>query len=503
MPARPLKVAVLAAGHGKRMRSDLPKVLHPLAGRPMVGYVVDTARALGPERIVVVVGHRAEAVRAYLGDQVTYAFQEQQLGTGHALLAAEEALGGEEADLVLLYGDTPLLSVETLRSLVSRHRAGEAAATVLTAVLDDPTGYGRIIRGAGGAVTRIVEEADATAEERQTKEVNTGVYCFRLPDVFPYLRRLTRDNRAGELYLVDVIALLLEDGRRVETVAAADPGEVEGVNTRAQLARAERLKRAAILEELMAGGVTVVDPASTFVDWGVEVGRDTVLEPGTHLRGATRVGSGCRIGPWAVLVDSTVADGCRVWVSVVEKSELRRGASVGPFSHLRPGSTIGEEARIGNFAEVKNSSVGARVKMQHHSYVGDADVGDGANIGAGAVVVNYDGLTKHRTVIGEGAFVGCNTNLVAPVVIGDGAYTAAGSTVTHDVPPGALGVARARQRNIEGWVERRRPGTVSSSAASRARGRSRESRAGGSDEAIPSAGQETGGDGNGTSGGEG
>lgn len=498
MPGRPLKVAVLAAGHGKRMRSDLPKVLHPLAGRPMVGYVVDTARALGPERIVVVVGHGADAVRACLGDQVTYAYQEQQLGTGHALLAAEEALGREEADLVLLYGDTPLLSVETLRSLVSRHRAKEAAATVLTAVLEDPTGYGRVIRGgAGGAITGIVEEADATPEERQTKEVNTGVYCFRLPDVFPYLRRLTRDNKAGELYLVDVIALLLEDGRKVETVAAADPGEVEGVNTRAQLARAERLKRAAILEGLMAGGVTVVDPASTFVDWGVEVGRDTVLEPGTHLRGATRVGSGCRIGPWAVLVDSTVAEGCRVWVSVVEKSELHRGASVGPFSHLRPGSTIGEEARIGNFAEVKNSSVGARVKIQHHSYVGDADVGDGANIGAGAVVVNYDGLTKHRTVIGEGAFVGCNTNLVAPVVIGDGAYTAAGSTVTHDVPPGALGVARARQRNVEGWVERRRPGTVSSSAASRARRRS------GRSGAAPPAGPETGGDGDDPPGGEG
>jgi len=466
LPTRPLKAVILAAGEGKRMRSGLPKVLHPVAGRPILGYVIDAARALEPERLVVVVGHGAEQVTAYLGDGFTFVHQERQMGTGHALLTARGALGSEEADLLLLCGDLPLITPATLRSLVSEHRTTGAAATILTTRLADPTGYGRIIRDpATGGIRRIVEEADAGAGERAVKEVNTGIYCFRLPDVFPYLDELTADNLQGELYLVDLVGLLVRDGRQVATAGAPDPGEVEGVNDRLQLARAEAEMRSRLLAGLMESGVTAVDPGSTFVDWGVTVGRDTVLAPGTILRGRTRIGARCRIGPWTQLIDSVVGDDCQVWSSVVEESTIATGARVGPYSHLRPGSAVGSGARVGNFAEIKNSAIGDGAKVQHHSYIGDSTVGAGANIGAGTVVVNYDGVDKHRTEVGRGAFIGCNTNLVSPVAVGDGAYTAAGSTVTHDVPPGALAVARAKQRNLEGWVLRRRKGTTAGEAA--------------------------------------
>ncbi|MEW6033081.1 MAG: bifunctional UDP-N-acetylglucosamine diphosphorylase/glucosamine-1-phosphate N-acetyltransferase GlmU, partial [Bacillota bacterium] len=466
MASRLLEVAILAAGQGRRMRSALPKVLHPVAGRPMVGYVLDAVQALRPDRIVVIVGYQADRVRSFLGEGVTYAHQEAQLGTAHALLAARDALGRGEADLLVVYGDVPLVRPATLASLLDRHRATGAAATVLTTVLDDPSGYGRVIRDpTTGRVLRIVEDADADADERAVREINTGIYVFAAPAIFGYLETLAPANRQGEFYLVDVVAPLLRDGRVVETLSAPDPGEAEGVNSRVQLARAEAAKRAEILAGLMASGTTVVDPPSTFVDWGVAVGPDTILEPGTILRGRTTVGAGCSIGPHSYVEDSVVGDGCRVWMSVVEGSRLEAGAAVGPFSHLRPGTIVGERARVGNYAELKNSRVGRGAKIQHHSYVGDAVVGPEANIGAGAVVVNYDGRAKHETSIGAGAFIGCNTNLVAPVAVGDGAYTAAGSTVTRNVPPGALAVSRLRQETIEGWVERRRPGTVSARAA--------------------------------------
>ncbi len=471
MASRPLKVIILAAGQGTRMKSDLPKVLHPVAGRPMLGYVVDAARALGPERLAVVVGYQADTVKAYLtegfpGTTFTYVTQEPQLGTGHALLVARDAIGREEADLALLYGDIPLVRTATLRTLVGAHSSTSAAATVLTAILDDPTGYGRIVRDPGTRqIVRIIEHADASSSERAISEINTGIYCFKVPEVFPFLDRLTAINEQKEVYLVDLVELLLGEGHRVATVVADDPGEVEGVNSRIQLARSEGARRAEILMTLMRSGVTVTDPASTYVDWGVEVGRDTVLEPGAILRGKTRVGRDCVIGPWSQLIDAVVGDGCRVWSSVVEGSRVADGASVGPFSRLRPGTKVGAKAKVGNFAELKNSDVGPGAKIQHHSYIGDADIGPDANIGAGTVVVNYDGMAKHRTAIGRGAFVGCNSNLVAPVKVGDGAYTGAGTTVTQDVPPGNLAVARPRQANLEGWVQRRRPGTVSAEAA--------------------------------------
>ena len=485
MSTRPLKVVILAAGQGKRMKSALPKVLHPVAGRAMLSYVLDAARGVEPHRILVVVSPPAERIRKVVGEaaDVEYVVQEERLGTGHALLCAREALGVDPADCLVLCGDSPLLRAETLRRLVRHHRsASGAVATVLTACPEDPTGYGRVLRDpTTGAVLRIVEETDASPEDRSVREVNTGIYCFSWPEVLPYLERLTPDNRQKELYLPDVLSGLVGDGRRVEAVATQDPGEVQGVNDRVQLARVEAGLRMEILMSLMCSGVTVTDPASTYVDWGVEVGPDSVLEPGTVLRGRTIVGPGCRVGPWAYLEDAVLGPGCRVFASVVEGSELEAGASVGPFSHLRPQTRVGTGAKIGNFAEVKNSSVGPRTKIPHHSYVGDADLGPDVNVGAGAVVVNYDGLRKHRTVVGRGAFVGCNTNLVAPVTVGDGAYTAAGSTVTRDVPPGALAVSRARQENFEGWVERRRAGTVSAEAA-RAAGPSGPGTGGGGDE---------------------
>jgi bifunctional UDP-N-acetylglucosamine pyrophosphorylase/glucosamine-1-phosphate N-acetyltransferase len=436
----------------------------------MIGYVADAVRALAPERTIVVIGYQGDKVKAYLGEGFTYAVQEVQLGTGHALLTARGSLGQEDADLLLVYVDIPLLRPETLSALLACHREEGATASVLTAIVDDPTGYGRIVRDrATGGISHIVEDADASPAEKDVREINTGIYCFRVPDCLPYLDRLGQDNLQGEVYLVDLVPLLLQDGYKVATLTAIDPFEVEGVNSRVQLARAEAAMRTTILRRLMSTGVTVVDPGSTYVDWGVEVGPDTVLEPGTVLRGVVTVGSRCVIGPFTYIEDSLVADDCRVWNSVVEGSRILTGAKVGPFSHLRPGAVLEEDARIGNFAEVKNSRVARGAKIQHHSYIGDADIGAAANIGAGAVIVNYDGVAKHRTVVGEGAFVGCNTNLVAPVSVGDGAYTAAGSTVTRPVPPGSLAVSRARQENIEGWVERRRPGTVSARAAGRAR----------------------------------
>lgn len=448
-----LCAVVLAAGLGKRMRSERAKVLHEVAGRPMVEHVVRAAEAAGVDRIVVVVGHQAERVRDRLGERVAYAVQSQPLGTGHAVLAAEAAVG--EADHVLvLYGDMPLLEGPVLERLIAAHRRSQAAATLLTVELDDPTGYGRIVRDAGGRVVRIVEEADATAAERAIREVNTGIACYRREPLFAALRRLTPANAQGEYYLVDVVRLLREQGLEVQTVPAPDPEPVQGVNDREALARAEAALRQRIRRRWMAAGVTLIDPASTWIDDDVEIGRDTVIYPNTVLAAGSRIGEGCRLGPGAHIAGSVLGRDVQVWYSVVEQSELGDGCRVGPFSHVRPGCRIAPGVRIGNFAELKNAQVGEGAKVNHHSYLGDARVGAGVNIGAGTVTVNYDGHRKHATVIEDGAFIGCNANLVAPVRVGRGAYVAAGSTVTQDVPADALAIARERQVNKEGWAAR-------------------------------------------------
>ncbi|QIA26169.1 bifunctional UDP-N-acetylglucosamine diphosphorylase/glucosamine-1-phosphate N-acetyltransferase GlmU [Thermaerobacter sp. PB12/4term] len=449
----PLHAVILAAGLGKRMRSNRAKVLHPVAGRPMVEHVVRAAEGAGAGRVVVVVGHQGEQVQALLGDRVVYAWQHQPLGTGHAVLQAEAAVAGAQ-DVLVLYGDTPLLEADLLRQLIDAHRRSGAAATLLTAQLDDPTGYGRIVRDEAGRVVRIVEEADATPPQRAIREVNTGMACFRREPLFDSLRRLTPANAQGEYYLVDVVALLHQQGLAVHTVTAPDPRQVEGVNDREALARAEAILRDRIRKRWMAAGVTLIDPASAWIDDDVEIGRDTVIFPNTVVAAGSRIGEGCRLGPGAHITGSVLGNQVQVWYSVVEDSQLGDGCRVGPFSHLRPGCRLAPGVHIGNFAELKNAEVGPGSKVNHHSYLGDAQVGAGVNIGAGTVTVNYDGFRKHRTIIEDEAFIGCNANLVAPVRVGQGAYVAAGSTINQDVPPGALAIARERQVNKEGWAAR-------------------------------------------------
>ena len=456
---------VLAAGEGKRMRSARAKVLHPLAGRPLVAYPIELARAVGVRGLVVVVGHQGEAVRSALAgqDDVRFAEQPEQRGTGHALAMAKGAVPRTATEVLLLYADVPLLAPATVERLLARHRATRAAVTVLTFTPAAPTGYGRIVRagrGGTGGVRAIVEERDATARQRRLRECNSGIYCFDPRGLWPALDRLAPDNDQGEYYLTDVIALLARRGRRLESVAVADPREVAGVNDRRQLAELEALLRARTLERLMLAGVTVKDPASTYVDVTVAVGRDTVLYPGVCLEGRTVLGEGCVVGTGSQLADVTVGD--RVTLRpycVLERSTIEADATLGPFARLRAGSVIGAGAEIGNFIEIKKSTVGRRVKAHHVGYLGDATVGDGANIGAGVITCNYDGRPgKHETKIGARAFVGTHSSLVAPLTIGDDAYIGAGSVVTKDVPPGALAVGRAPQVVKEGWHRRRRAG---------------------------------------------
>jgi len=445
---------ILAAGQGTRMRSDLPKVLHPLAGRPMIRHVLEAVRAAGVDRIVAVVGHQAERVAGAVDEDVRCVLQESQQGTGHALLCAEDEASGFERVLVVP-GDVPLLTAGTLSALLRHQAERQAAAVLLTAVVDDPAGYGRVVRDAAGRVERIVEEADAGPAERGIREVNAAVAVFAGPALWPALRRVTADNRQGEYYLWDVLPVLQAGGHAVDAVPAGDVDEAMGVNDRVALARAEAVLRRRIGEHWMRRGVTLVDPATSYIGADVEIGPDTVIEPLTVLAGRTRIGAGCRIGPGAQLYDSEVGDGSIVGPSVIEDSRLGRGVRVGPFNHLRPGTILEDGARVGNFAELKNTRVGTGSKVPHHSYLGDATLGRDVNIGAGTVTVNYDGRAKHPTRVEDGAFIGCNVNLIAPVTVGRRGYVAAGSTVNRDVPPESLAIARSRQENKEGWVRRR------------------------------------------------
>ncbi|MGE5553013.1 MAG: bifunctional UDP-N-acetylglucosamine diphosphorylase/glucosamine-1-phosphate N-acetyltransferase GlmU [Betaproteobacteria bacterium] len=452
-----LHCIILAAGLGTRMKSCRPKVLHRVAGQPMLRYVLEAAAKLGVERPIVVVGHGAEQVEEAIGSGVEYVRQEEQLGTGHAVLQARERLAKLEGDLLVLYGDTPLLKAATLSEFVRFHQQEKADASVLTAILPDPTGYGRIVREPEtGAVLRIVEEKDASSVEKTYREINTGIYCFALSMLLPALAKLRPTNAQGEYYLTDVIALIREAGGKVVALSAGDPEEIQGVNSREQLAAVEAVVRREKNRALMASGVTIMDPASTFVDAGVEIGRDTVLLPFTWLEGKTRIGENCVVGPQVRLRDSELGDRVEVQFSVLDQAQVGRDVNIGPFAYLRPGSRVEDGAKVGDFVEIKNSRVGAGSKVPHHSYIGDAEIGAGVNIGAGTITCNYDGVRKHRTVIEDRCFIGANTNLVAPVRVGEGAYVASGSTITDDVPPGALGVARGRQRNVEDWVARRR-----------------------------------------------
>jgi bifunctional UDP-N-acetylglucosamine pyrophosphorylase/glucosamine-1-phosphate N-acetyltransferase len=466
---RPVAVIVLAAGEGTRMKSRIPKVLHALCGRSMLGHVLVTAGELDPHRLVVVAGHGRDQV----GDEVTrYApdaavvVQDHQAGTGHAVRMVIEALGIMPGVILVTYGDMPLLRSQTLAALAREHAAAGNAVTVLTARVDDPASYGRIIRDEHGALTEIVEDADATPEQRAIHEINSGCYAFDGTLLADAVKRVATDNAQGQEYLTDVVAILRGDGHQAGAVLAADPGEIQGVNDRVQLAQVRRACNDRLLDTWMRAGVTIVDPAATWIDADVTIGQDTEIGPGTQLEGQTRIGEGARIGPGCQLRDTTVGDGAMVWHAVCVQAEIGPQATVGPYAYLRPGTRIEAGAHIGCHVELKNSVVGPGAKVPHLSYVGDADIGPGANIGAATIFSNYDGAAKHRTTIGADAFTGSDTILIAPVTVGDGAYTAAGSVITEDVPPGALGVARGRQHNSEGWVQRRRPG---SRAAERAR----------------------------------
>jgi bifunctional UDP-N-acetylglucosamine pyrophosphorylase/glucosamine-1-phosphate N-acetyltransferase len=456
MADRPLTVLVLAAGRGTRMKSATAKVLHPLLGRPMLAWALDAARALPAARRGVVVGHQAERVAAILPEGFAPVVQQRALGTGHAVRAAARLFAGA-GDTVVLSGDTPLLTAATVKRLLAAHRRGNATVSLLTARVEDPAGYGRIVRCGEGAVRAIVEHRDAPPEVLAIREVNAGVYCFENRFLASALRRLRAANAQGELYLTDVVAMAVRARRTVLGVPCPDPGEMQGVNDRAQLARAQEVLRLRILEALMRSGVTVADPRTTWVEPTVRVGPDTVLLPQTALEGATVVGAGCRVGPGARVRDSRLGAGAVVKdACVIEGAFVGPRCQVGPFAHLRPGTRLLAGARVGNFVEVKKSTLGAGTKAGHLSYLGDAVIGAGVNVGAGTITCNYDGHAKHATRIGAGAFIGSDTQLVAPVAVGRGALVAAGTTVTRDVPAGALALSRVPQENRPGWASRRR-----------------------------------------------
>ena len=467
---RPAAVVVLAAGEGTRMKSATPKVLHEICGRSLVGHVLAAARELEPENLVVVVGHAREKVTAHLAETdpaVRTTVQAQQNGTGHAVRIALDELGGSvDGTVVVVCGDTPLLTGETLRQLAATHSADSNAVTVLTAEVPDATGYGRIIRDeATGAVTEIVEHKDASETQRAIREINSGVFAFDGLLLADALKKVRTDNSQGEEYLTDVLGILREAGHRVGASVAGDYREIAGINNRVQLSEARRILNDRLLTSAMLAGVTVIDPATTWVDVTVTFEQDAVVHPGTQLHGSTHIGEGAEVGPNTRLTDTRVDAGARVDNTVADGAHVGPQAKVGPFAYLRPGTRLGAKGKIGTYVETKNASIGEGTKIPHLSYVGDATIGDYTNIGAASVFVNYDGQEKHHTTIGSHCRTGSDNMFVAPVTVGDGSYTAAGSVITKDVPPGSLAVARGQQRNIEGWVARKRPGSAAAKAA--------------------------------------
>lgn len=472
---RPSAVVILAAGEGKRMRSATPKVLHTIAGRSLLGHVVEAASALEPAHLVVVVGHGRDQVEAHLAEVAPWALtvvQSEQNGTGHAVRIAladlsARGIATSEGPVVVLTGDTPLLTAETLVGLLADHDAAGASATVLTARVPDPAGYGRIVRD-GDAVQRIVEDKDADEAERAIDEINSGMYAFAADRLEASLGRLTTDNAQREEYLTDVVGLLRADGDHVSASVCVDSDEILGVNDRVQLAQAAAIMRDRINVRWMRDGVTIVDSASTWLDVDVDIAPDVTIRPQVTLRGPTSIATGAVVGPGTTLTACEIGAGAEVVHTWAELAVVGDGATVGPYTFLRPGTVLGDGAKAGAYVEIKNATVGTGAKVPHLSYVGDAEIGEGTNIGAATVFVNYDGVAKHRTVVGSHVRIGSDTMLVAPVTVGDGAYTAAGSVITEDVPPGALAVGRARQRTIDGWVERRRPASASAQAAARA-----------------------------------
>lgn len=450
-----LKAVILAAGEGTRMKSKLPKVLHEVLNKTMIDYVIDTAKGCGAEEVCVVVGHKAEEVKASIKkDGVSFALQSQQKGTGHAVMMAGDFVEADK-DILILYGDTPLIQGDTLEKLVAKHRNEDFGATVISASVENPDGYGRIIRDENGNFIKIVEHKDATDAERLVKEINTGIYIFKGVDLKNSLGKLDNNNMQGEYYLPDCLALILNAGGKVGAVVAEDDREFFGVNSRVQLAEATKIMKETINRRHMENGVTLVDPENTYIGVDVKIGMDTIILPGCVLEGDTEIGEDCKIGPNSRISDMRLGNGVVFQTSTGMQSVIGNDTTVGPFAYIRPNSSIGDHVKVGDFVEIKNSNIGNGTKIPHLSYIGDTDAGEKVNFGCGSIMVNYDGKKKHRTVVEDHVFVGCNVNLVAPVTIKAGSYLAAGSTITKDVPEDVLAVARARQQIIEGWKKKR------------------------------------------------
>jgi len=448
------KTIILAAGEGTRMRSQKPKVLHQVCGENILDYVIEVSKTSGISEIAVIVGFQAELVKESLPPQITTYFQKEQLGTGHAVLQALPFFEALKGNLVVLVGDAPLIQAETLTGLVRAHESGGYAVTVLTAEFDEPTGYGRMIKNRSGELLKIVEEKDANLVEKQIKEINSGMYCFDAQALVLALAQLKTDNVQGEYYLTDVIEILREMGKTAGTFVTPDPEDIQAINSRVQLAEAEAVMRKRINHRLMDAGVTIIDPATTYVGARAIVGQDTVLYPGVILEGETEIGKDCVIGANCRLVDAKIGNKVSIQSSTILESRVDDYTNVGPYAYIRPGSQIGKHCKVGDFVEVKNSTMGDGAKASHLTYIGDGDVGENVNLGCGTVFVNYDGKNKYRTIVKKNAFVGCNTNLIAPVTVKEGAYIAAGSTITDDVPEDSLAIARARQVNKVGYLKK-------------------------------------------------
>lgn len=446
---------ILAAGQGKRIKSDIPKVLHKVCGKEMVNHVIDNMRKANIEDVNVIIGKGAELVKEGTKERnVSYSLQEEQLGTGHAVKCATDFLKGKKGTVIVFAGDAPLTKESTIENLIKEHEENKNSATLLSAMVEDPTGYGRIIRDCNGDVLKIVEHKDCNEEELLVNEMNAAMYCFDIEELLNSLEKLSNNNNQGEYYLTDVIGILKDEGKKIGAVVT-DYEDTIGVNSRAQLAEAEEILRSRINNIHLDNGVTLIDPKATYIGIDVTIGKDTIIYPGTILEGNTVIGSNCLIMQNCRIKDSKINDGVTVESSVILDSEIGKNTTVGPFAYIRPESKIGEKARIGDFVEIKKSTIGNGTKVSHLTYIGDAEVGSGCNFGCGTVVVNYDGKVKNKTIIGNNSFIGCNTNLVSPVRVYDNTYIAAGSTITNDVEEGDLAVARAKQRNIKGWVEKK------------------------------------------------
>ena len=447
---------ILAAGMGTRMKSKMPKVLHTVCGKPLSKWVIDASEAAGADKVCAVVGHKAETVKEVLGDVCEFALQAEQKGTGHAVMQAIDVIKNSKGEVVILNGDTPLITAETINKAIEYHKNNDNQATVITAILDDATGYGRIVRDNDGSVLKIVEQKDASEEEKKINEVNSGMYVFDAQSLVYALDKITPNNAQGEYYLTDTLEILLSAGKKIGGYAISDNDEIRGINDRVQLNEAEKIMQKRINEYHMRNGVTMRNPESVYIEDGVEIGNDTEICQNVTIKSGTKIGSDCVIGSGSMLDRAVIHDGVDVLSSVILESEVDEGTHVGPFAYIRPNCHVGKEVKVGDFVELKNSNIDDGTKISHLTYIGDSDVGKRVNFGCGTVTCNYDGKKKYRTTIGDDCFVGCNTNFVSPINVGDGVYIAAGSTITEDIPENSLSIARARQVNKEGWKDKRK-----------------------------------------------